>query len=249
MINSVKTTVSSFLQKNNYGSIPVNDFNLFVKMAQLEIFDGWFSELNIVINRENRLKSGTGYADRKKKLEENIDVFAENNFLQHITNNQFLLPSVSYLNHRYRSITSVNYVDANGNHLAVIEKVTNAMIGSLGTSLNTAPSLIFPVYSQTGDTITILPTSISAQDRVKCRYIRYPKDPKWTYITMGNGEPIFNQSASDFQDLELPQSEESNIVEKVLLYAGVSIREVEAWKFAKMEENENEPLLGPNSQQ
>ena len=63
MINSVRQTVLSVLNKNNYGYISPSDFNLYAKQAQLEIFDGYFKELNQVINAENSRMSGTEYAD------------------------------------------------------------------------------------------------------------------------------------------------------------------------------------------
>jgi len=75
MINSVRNTVLSILNKNNYGYISPSDFNLFAKQAQLEIFDGYFKELNQVINAENARMSGTEYADLNKGTRESIDIF------------------------------------------------------------------------------------------------------------------------------------------------------------------------------
>ena len=50
MINSVRNTVFSVLNKNNYGYISPQDFNLFAKQAQLEIFENYFSNYNTAIN-------------------------------------------------------------------------------------------------------------------------------------------------------------------------------------------------------
>ena len=83
MINSVRNTVLSILNKNNYGYISPSDFNLFAKQAQMDIFDDYFSQYNMQINRENSRygrnslqSSGTGYADITKGLEEVIDYFS-----------------------------------------------------------------------------------------------------------------------------------------------------------------------------
>ena len=69
-------------------------------------------------------------------------------------------------------------------------------------------------------------------------YIRYPLDPKWTYVSNSptDSDPIFNQSAVDFQDFELPESDFTNLVLKILQYSGVSIRESEIVQAAKSEE-------------
>ncbi len=75
MINSVRNTVLSILNKNNYGYISPSDFNLFAKQAQLDLFENYFVGYNTQVNNENLRRAGTGYADMTKGLEEAIDVF------------------------------------------------------------------------------------------------------------------------------------------------------------------------------
>ena len=53
MINSVRQTVMSTLNKNNYGYISPSDFNLFAKQAQLDIFENYFYQYNYQLNKEN----------------------------------------------------------------------------------------------------------------------------------------------------------------------------------------------------
>ena len=71
---------------------------------------------------------------------------------------------------------------------------------------------------------------------VRCQYLRYPKDPKWTYVNLTGGEPVFDQSQPDFQDFELPLDDEPTLVMKILQYAGMSIREIQAVQFAQAAE-------------
>ena len=92
MINSVRNTVLSVLNKNNYGYISPSDFNLFAKQAQLDIFENDFYEYNYQINKENSRSSGTGYADIRKSIEETIDLFSVSKPLVAV-NNQYYLPS------------------------------------------------------------------------------------------------------------------------------------------------------------
>ena len=68
--------------------------------------------------------------------------------------------------------------------------------------------------------------------------IRYPKDPKWTYVSLYNGEPLFDQTQSDYQDFELPIDDSNNLVAKILQYAGLSIREADVVQFGLLEEQE-----------
>ena len=72
---------------------------------------------------------------------------------------------------------------------------------------------------------------------MKCQYIRYPKDPKWTYVALSGGEPSFNASSPDYQDFEIPISDEPTLVLKILQYAGMSIREIAATQFGQGLEN------------
>jgi len=97
----------------------------------------------------------------------------------------------------------------------------------------TQPIDLFPAYVQLEDKLTVYPDTIATG--VSCYYVRYPKDPKWTY-SMFQGEPLFNQSAIDYQDFELPLTDEPTLVAKILQFAGMSIREVEALNFANQQE-------------
>ena len=93
MINSVRNTVLGILNKNNYGYISPQDFNLYAKQAQLELFDEYFSDYNTAINNENMRKSGTEYANMTKQMLEVIDYFSVTRNLPHNIDSQFYLPS------------------------------------------------------------------------------------------------------------------------------------------------------------
>ena len=107
MINSVRNTVLSILNKNNYGYISPSDFNLFAKQAQMDIFEDYFYQYNYQIQKENSRQSGTGYADIKKGYEEVIEMFSETKHLTHDSNNVFFLPSQSTTSDDYYLINKV----------------------------------------------------------------------------------------------------------------------------------------------
>lgn len=237
MIDSVRQTVLSVLNKNNYGYISPSDFNLFAKQAQLEIFDGYFKELNQVINAENARMSGTEYADLNKSVREAIDVFSVTNDLTVNTDpnipNSFFTPSQTTTGDDYFLLNKVLYRNAE------VERVTHGKITLLNNSLLTAPSLEYPAYTLDGNIITVYPITITAQGDIRCQYIRYPRDPQWTYVTLANGEPVFNASAADYQDFELPIDDEPRLVYRILQMAGMSIREGDVYQYANAEEAQN----------
>ncbi len=309
MINSVRNTVLSILNKNNYGYISPSDFNLFAKQAQLDIFDNYFFNYNYQIQKENARQSGTGYADIKRSYEEVIEFFSETKYLTHNANNTFFLPAQLYTGDDYYLINKVlgyetivttgtttavflnNLEDSNADFIAdgvqvgdivfnlrpvapsyatvtqvlsgnilglsediftvvpsnyiifkpkqnELEKVTQGKITMLNNSTLTAPNRLFPAYTQEGSILTTHPSTLT--EGIMCQYIRYPKDPKWTYITLTNGEPMFDSSQADFQDFELAVDDQVGLVNKILQYAGMSIREVAAVQFGKTEETTND---------
>jgi hypothetical protein len=308
MINSVRNTVLSILNKNNYGYISPSDFNLFAKQAQLDIFDEYFYQYNYQIQKENARQSGTGYADIKRSYEEVIEFFSETKYLTHNVDNTFYLPAQLYTGDDYYLINKVlgfettvtsgtstavvasTLVDSSADFISdgvqvgdivfnlrpvaptfatvttvggvslglssdiftinasayiifkpkqnELEKVTQGKITMLNNSMLTAPNRLFPAYTQEGNLLTAYPSSLT--EGILCQYIRYPKDPKWTYVTLTNGEPIFDSSQADFQDFELAIDDQVDLVNKILQYAGMSIREIQAVQFGKAEEQMND---------
>lgn len=241
MINSVRNTVLSILNKNNYGYISPSDFNLFAKQAQLEIFEEYFSDYNKILNLENARVSGTDYADQKKALEEAIETFATTSTLAQVApaTNRFYLPSVTTTGFDYFMINKVLCYDASVSPRVFkgeAEKVTHGKITMLVNSNLTAPTEDYPAYTQQGSILTVYPTTINLANEVEAVYFRYPKDPKWTYISVTNGDPVFDQSQSDYQDFEVPIEDEIKLVSKILQYAGMSIREIDAVQFGGSEE-------------
>ena len=308
MINSVRNTVLSILNKNNYGYISPSDFNLFAKQAQMDIFEDYFYQYNYQIQKENSRQSGTGYADIKKGYEEVIEMFSETKYLTHDSNNVFFLPSQSTTGDDYYLINKVlgyetivttgtntavflnNLEDSNADFIAdgvqvgdivfnlrpvapsyatvtqvlsgnilglsediftvvpssyiiykpkqnELEKVTLSKITMLTNSILTAPTRSFPAYTQQGDKLTAFPSSIS--EGILCQYFRYPKDPKWTYQSLTGGEPAFDSSQLDYQDFELTPDDEPSLIMKILQYAGMSIREIQAVQFAQAQDQED----------
>jgi len=325
MINSVRQTVMSVLNKNNYGYISPSDFNLFAKQAQLDLFENYFYSYNYQISKENARQSGTGYADITKGLEEVIDTFSVTLPLLREGSTTFpeslyFLPSLTTTNNDYYIINknlvynkvlisnasttltngggtlvadttqdfiasgvqvgdiastvtngvtyntivssvvsstqllvrpnaggvlvwnaiAKNYYIYAGRNVKEAEKVTHSKITMLVNSLLTAPNLTYPAYTQNGDYAEAYPDTINGIGQLVSQYIRFPFIPKWTFVDLVNGEPAFDEGAADYQDFELPNDDEVNLVMKILQYAGMSIREIQAVQFAQSSEQQSE---------
>lgn len=309
MINSVRNTVQGVLNKNNYGYISPQDFNLYAKQAQMELFEEYFTAYNKVINMENGRMAGTDYADIEQPLAEVMEYFLRSDFLVPILTpsgyviNQFYAPTLGTVGFDYYMINKLlcytnikaagttgptpslnQLIDTTADFVAAgvvygdivinlttlessvvmgvpssttldlsndafqgikeeyviyssvgtdAEKVSVGKITMLNNSILTAPSTTFPVYTlDNSSVVTAYPNSIKGYGAVNATYFRYPLDPKWTYITLASGEPLFDQSQPDYQDFELPLEEEYKLAQKILQYCGMTIRETEVVQYA-----------------
>ena len=221
MINDVRNTVLSIISKDNRGYVTPEEFNLFAKQAQLEIFEQYIYSYSNSIVKQNARMFGEGYTDVPKNMGEVLDSFSTFTSLT-FSNPNFLLPTNFYYLER------VMY-----NNLEV-EKVSQRKIQALLNSNLTIPSVYNPVYTMSESGIVVYPTTII--NNITTQYLRYPKDPVWTYNSITAGQPVFNPSNAFYQDFELPLSDFSGLVVKILQYAGVSIREMEVVQAAKSEE-------------
>ena len=134
-------------------------------------------------------------------------------------------------------VSGENYAIYNNKNISEVERVNQDKIFYLTNSNLTAPTTQYPAYVLEGNNVTAYPTTISGVSDLQTQYVRYPKDPKWTYQTLTGGQPLFDQSQADFQDFELPLSDETDLVVNILKYAGLSIREAEVVQAATAQEN------------
>lgn len=315
MINEVRNTVLSVLNKNNYGYISPSDFNLYVENAQMEIFEDYFTNYNKAINMENARIAGSDYAEIEGPIAETMERFLVTNFLFNSAGNFFIAPSVTTTGDTFYYILKMLYhtniissgissgvgtnllisssgqfttfgitpgdivVNLNTSQAAKVivvvsdteitldshifltnpvsssigsdifltnpvnyniisqsskeaEKVSVGKITSLNNSLLTRPNNTFPAYTLEGNIIKSFPSTINQFGQVEAVYFRHPKPPKWTFISLVSGEPVFDQSQPDYQDFELPEKDNYRLVMKILQYCGISIRENEVASFA-----------------
>lgn len=226
MINSVRNTVLSIISKDNRGYITPMEFNLYAKQAQLEIFERLFYVYSVGINKQNNRQHNAGYADIPKQVEEAIDIFSTYGVLTY--------DSITL---KYEIPTDCYYLDkVLYNDTTEIEKISHSKINNVLLSGFTQPSTTYPIYTNSSNEIQVYPDIISGTGLVTAQYIRYPLDPKWTWQSFTNGVPFFDPSAVDYQDFELPLNYETDLVLKILGYAGISIGEPDVTQAATSNE-------------
>jgi hypothetical protein len=239
MINEVRNTVLAVLSKDNRGYITPEEFNLFARQAQLEIFEQYFYDYSNHINKQNARLDNSGYSNIPERLGEVIDRFLVDLTLGYDAGSgKFYAPGDDNL------LTPKQYhaIRLAYNNTTEIEKVAFNKILYLVNSNLTAPTVKYPVYTlndynSSNASIQVYPTTITSN--VVMSYVRHPLDPKWTWQVLAGGEPVFNQSAADYKDFELPLSDAPELTLKILQYAGVSIGENDVVQLMDAEETKD----------
>ena len=208
-VDTVYQRVLALANKEQRGYITPQEFNLFADQAQMEIFDQYFYDLG---QFKRRLGSETKLADLEDLIEEKIAGFVETTQAHNGTN-------MGNIGDFYR-LNSV-YL-SKGNTYAVlspVEQVTvEEMIQIEGNPL-TKPTNLLPVFRFSNHSFSLKPYP-NPLGNYYAYYTRKPKKPKWGYVVVKD-KALYNANAST--DFELHASEESELVYRILLLAGIAI--------------------------
>lgn len=232
-VNRVRSVVMYLLNKNNMGYLTPNEADTYFQLAQQAIFEELFYDYSKwLVNKTNR-RANSGYSNIPANIREMIDVFSTYsttaNFTYDSGDNLWSYTGTDF----YRTI-GLSLVNPQGKKVDV-EEVSKNMINSLVNSDLSAPSVTYPICTKIGESYRVFPTVPTGYE-LELAFIRKPKAPRWTYISLPNGDAMYNGSATDLQDFELPESLFDKLVTKILSYAGLSLREVEVQQYSNNEE-------------
>jgi hypothetical protein len=90
-----------------------------------------------------------------------------------------------------------------------------------GTFLNVIPAVT--ASTSTVDTSTPADGVLDAEPFVVSFYKR-PEPPNWPFVVV-TGKALYNGAANDLQDFELHTSEEEDLVSRILMLAGVMMKQ------------------------
>ena len=119
-----------------------------------------------------------------------------------------------------------------------LERVDRGELYHLLSSKLTAPTTTYPIYIYERQKLFVNPSTI--QSGAQATYIRKPMDPVWNFTLSGNAY-VYNPDTSI--NFELHDAEQTEIVLKVLLYAGVVVKDptiiqVAAQQVAQEQQNQ-----------
>ena len=115
-----------------------------------------------------------------------------------------------------------------------LERVGSSELYHLLSSNLTKPTTTYPIYTYKNNFLNVYPTSI--QSGISVNYLRKPIDPIWNFS--GNAQYVFSPATSN--NFELHTAEQTELVLKILLYAGVVVRDPEIIQVAASQVQQEE---------
>jgi len=232
-VNTVYQRVLGILNKEQRGYVTAQEFNLFANQAQQDIFEQYFYD----INQFGRIPgNSTEYSDMVTLLNEKINIFEAttaptrpgNFFIQ--PPDLYRLGTVVYKNSTTNSfgITTIENVEA--------ERINANEFLYINASPFTKPKNIRPVFVSNSSGIKIYgDIEITAIADVEYFYIKSPASVQWAYQMVFN-EPLYD--ANNSVDFELHDSDEADLVVKILELAGILIKDLNLYQVFNAEEQE-----------
>lgn len=110
-----------------------------------------------------------------------------------------------------------------------VQRVQRNDLLYINSSPLTKPTTLYPLYVYERDKLFIYPTTISTG--ISASFVRKPKNVIWNFTsTAPNYTYVFNPATS--QNFELTVAEQTNVILKILLYAGVVIQNAQIVQVA-----------------
>ena len=242
-VNTVYQTVLLILNKEQRGYMTPTEFNSVATQVQLEIFEKYFDDLN----QQLRIpQADTDYADRQENIDEKIAIFKTIGEAVYTsptaTLSYFKLPEEDIYGTEINFSSSSNQTGTSfyrlGNVLYNDEKVVQRLdrhdFYYVNMSKLTKPTAINPVYLYENQKIFVKPETII--NNIKIDFVRTPVNPRWGFGTGTLGQYQYNssvynpteganQNLTGSTQFELHPSEQTEVILKILLYAGIIIRD------------------------
>ena len=218
-VNTVYTRVLAIFNKEQRGYITPQEFNIFANQAQMDIFEQYFYDLNQFMRLPG---NSTGHADMVDMLNEKIGIFTKTDNLTY-GSTSFNKPADLY------RLTAIEY---NG---VIADRLTRREYLLVNKSPLTKPSDEFPVYTELADGYDVQGADeFNAADqsgvpRVIIEYIKKPTTAAWAGGVV-NGVSLYNSSNS--VNFDLHESEETELVIKILELAGIATKQIDIAQYA-----------------
>lgn len=232
-VNSVYQTVLLILNQQQRGYITPDEFNKIGTQAQLDMFEGYASDLN----QQYRLsQNDTEYSNRVKNIQEKLQYFQRTAtpvynavlgkfiILDFPTYNlnpaqeyPFVFNPSSGVDEVLYRLGTVFYKDYDLGQYTQRSELRQLLLSPL-----TQPTTNFPIYLYENDELQVFPNTIQAD--ITISYLKRPNTVLWDFTTDPvSGAYVYAQGTSI--QFELDPTEQNELILRILSYAGVIIQD------------------------
>jgi hypothetical protein len=227
-VDTVYQRVLAILNKEQRGYVTPQEFNLFANQAQLDIFEQYFYD----INQFGRIPGNdTEFSDMLNLLNEKINIFeVDANMTYNAVTEHWSPPADLYRIGTivYNNVTTSKSLYPVPNTVVTTttpieaERINFNEFLYINQSAYTKPTNTRPVFVASEDGYKVYGDSLLTTN-VRCNYIKEPAQVQWAY-QMVFGEALYN--ANESTDFELHPSEETELVIKILEFAGLVVKDM-----------------------
>jgi hypothetical protein len=215
-VNTVYQTVLLILNKEQRGYVTPDEFNKVANQVQLQIFERYFDDLNQL----SRIpQNDMDYADRVMSLDEKISLFRRSSTVVRATD----LTGVYRLN-----TATFNDIE--------LQRVQRNEYYNIIKSPLVAPTEKQPIYLYQQNQILSFPLTVTP---INIDYVAKPTAPIWGY-TVNQNTGVYLYSAGTSTQFELMESEQTEVIVRILAYSGIIIRDPSIVQAASTEIQKNE---------
>ena len=217
-IDTVYQRVLAFLNKEQRGYLTPQEFNLFAEQAQLEIFEQYFYDLN----QFERVKDNDEkFSDIIHNINEKISIFKA--YIS-LTSGGYITDTDFY---RLGTVLSGTIELEEVKHDELLYMKRSALVANFFQSM--ADSGVY-----TRDSFRKI-TTFPSYTSLNAWIVRKPTKPVWGYFVVGD-KALHDTSVGETTHFQLHASEESELVYKILKFAGASISKPEVVQMASAQE-------------
>ena len=240
-VDTVYQRVLAILNKEQRGYLTPQEFNLFANQAQLDIFEQYFYD----INQFGRLPgNSTEFSDMLNILNEKINIFEAKAPMNYSNLTGYWTPPSNLYRMGtvvYNNITTSKSLYPTPNTIVTTttpveaERLNYNEYLYIAQSPYTKPTNARPVFIANENGYKVYGNA-ALTTGVSCNYISRPDEVSWGY-QMVYGEALYDSTTS--VDFQLHESEETELVIKILEFAGLLIKDVGLYQVAAGMEMQN----------
>ena len=226
-INTVYNAVLVITNKDNRGYITPEEFNSLATQAQESIFASYFMREMTYEMQTGGSNVDSDFSNPTLTVAQKINAFYKLH-TPTLTNDIYPYPADFYK----LGVVNVNNI--------VADYSSHEDAKYINLSPLTYPVATQPVYTLASNGVKVLPSSVTTG--VTFDYLSKPNKPKWGYVLNGTipyYDPTVFDPATDSYDInaksynfELDPSEQSELIIRILAYAGVVIKQADVAQFA-----------------